>query len=56
MTPRFQEFLGQLAAGLDEEGGAADGEVADLEGEDLVGGGDFTCRSRREEARFCRDA
>ena len=29
----------ELAAGFDEEGGGADGDVADFEGEDLVGGG-----------------
>ena len=39
MPPRFQEFFGQLTAGLDEEGGGADGEVANLEGEDLLGRG-----------------
>jgi hypothetical protein len=37
VVPGGGEFLGELAAGFDEEGGGADGDIGDLEGENLFG-------------------
>ena len=36
--PRFHEAFGHVAAGLDEEGAGAHGHVANLEGEQFLGG------------------